>query len=142
MCSFWYSDQNEAEEIIERHKEVRNILASRSKQQSFRYFQSANTELVNKIIQIFLRHNMRTNAVDIIKMYLAYELWHKNSQAATEIVNLCIQLNIPLSDNENKKFLNLLLGRSSTPSEMSKQQPQQDTEKKKEIDIKKYKFQF
>lgn len=85
---------------------------------------------------------MRANAVDIIKMYLAYECWQKNSKAATEIVNLCIQLNIPLSDNENKKFLNLLLGRSSTPSEMSKQQPQQDTETKKKIDIKKYKFQF
>lgn len=80
---------------------------------------------------------MRANATQIIKMFLDYECWRKNSQAATEIVNFCIQLNIPLSDNENKKFLNLLLGRSS---EMSKQKPQQD--EKKKIDIKKYKFQF
>lgn len=142
MCSFWYSDQLMAEEIIEQHEEVLNLLSSRSKQQCFRYFQGANTELVNKIIQIFLRHNMRTNAIDIIKIYLAYELFNQNTQAATEIVNLCINLNIPLSDNENKKFLNLILGRSSAPSKMSKQQPQHDEEKKKKVDIKKYKFQF
>jgi hypothetical protein len=74
-------------------------------------------------------------------MYLAYECWERNAKAATEIVNLCISLNIPLTESENKKFLNLILGRSSPPSKMSKQQPQQD-DKKKKIDIEKYKFQF
>lgn len=77
---------------------------------------------------------MRSNAIDVIKIYLAYEIWNKNSKAATEIVNFCIQLNIPLTDSENEKFVNLLLGRS--PSK------QQHDVKKKKIDIKKYNFKF
>lgn len=138
--SFWYSDQESAEEIIERNKEVRNILAARSKVLSFQYFQREDTERVNKIIQIFLKYDMMQNATNIIKMFLAFELYRKNSSAATEIIKLCIALNISLTNDENNKFLNLILGRqhSSTSPTISK-----DQQNKKKIDISpKYKFKF
>lgn len=134
IYSFWYSDQKVADEIIER-EEVRNIMALRSKNLCFKYFKSDNTEHVNKIIQIFLKHNMMQNASEIIKMYLSYECWQKNKSAAAEIVRLCIELDIPLSNYQNNAFLNLILGRPSTAKKQ-----QDDTTKKPEIT--KYKFKF
>lgn len=89
-----------------------------------------------------------SNATNIIKMYLSYECWRKNSSAATEIVRLCIQLNIPLTENENNIFLNLLLGRSSAAAATSKslneeeKKSQDDDKKKTKSDITKYKFKF
>jgi hypothetical protein len=145
--SFWYSDQVTADELIEEHKELRHVLASRANQLCYQYFCNSDTERVNKIIQIFLQHKMRQNAVGIIKLYLAYECWRENKPQAVEIVNLCIRLNIELSDNENNKFLNLLLGRSSRLSSSSSSSekevaPQNEQKTTKKIDIEKYKFKF
>jgi hypothetical protein len=112
----------------------------------YQYFCHSNTERVNKIIQIFLKHRMRQNAVSIIKMYLSYECWRRNKSQAVEIVNLCIELNIELSDKENNKFLNLLLGRSSkvlsSAQELKEEAPQNERQTAKKIDIEKYKFKF
>lgn len=114
--------------------EIRKILALRSKQLSFRYFQANNTENISKLIETFLKYNMRANVCQTLKMFLAYECWRKNLKSATEIVKLCIELNIPLTDSETyEKYLDLLLNRSG-------KQQQKSNEKK--ITVQKYKFQF
>lgn len=56
--------------------------------------------------------------------------------AALQIIQLCVKLDIHLSDEENKKFLNLLLNQ---PSKASTTKPQRDTKK---ITIHKYQFKF
>lgn len=125
---------------------MRHVLALRANQMCYYYFCHSDTERVNKIIQIFLKHRMRKNAASIIKMYLSYECWRRNKSQAIEIVNLCIRLNIELSDKENNKFLNLLLGRSSKVSssaeELKEEAPQNERQSAKKSDIEKYKFKF
>lgn len=81
---------------------------------------------------------MMQNASEIIKMYLSYECWQKNKSAASEIVKLCVELEIPLSNYQNNAFLNLILGRSSSTSLLTKHQ----VDKTKKPDIKNYKFKF
>lgn len=132
FLSFWFSDQNSAKILIDDHVEIRNILASRGKQLCFQYFQSSNTDLVNKLLQIFLYYGMKENVFETVKLYLNYECWRQNSAAATEVVSLCIKLNISLSESENQKYLDLLLKRPHMPK----------AEKLKKIDVKKYKFKF
>jgi hypothetical protein len=77
---------------------------------------------------------MRTNVVETLKLYLAFEIWRKNSSAATEIVQLFLELNIPLSDSENRKYLDLLLKRQ--------QQNGQRGKMSEKIDVENYKFKF
>lgn len=36
--------------------------------------------------------------------------WNKNIRACTEIVRTCLDLNLELTEIQNQKFLNLLLG--------------------------------
>ncbi|XP_070490858.1 uncharacterized protein [Chironomus tepperi] len=132
--SFWFSDQQAAEELIANHLEIRKMLASRSKQLCFGYFQNNNTDLVNKLVQIFLGYKMRTNVVETLKLYLAFEIWRKNSSAATEIVHLFLELNIPLSDSENRKYLDLLLKRQHDDGQRRKMS--------EKIDVENYKFKF
>jgi hypothetical protein len=79
---------------------------------------------------------MRTNVVETLKLYLAFEIWRKNSSAATEIVQLFLELNIPLSDSENRKYLDLLLKR---------QQQHENGQRGKmseKINVENYKFKF
>lgn len=114
------------------------MLAVRSKQLCFRYFQTNDTDLVNKLVQIFLKYKMNANVVDTLKMFLAFECWRKNSSAATEIVRLCIELNIQLSDNENSRYFDLLFNRKR----QQKQEKQQPANAEKKKDVEKYKFKF
>ncbi|KAL7016653.1 hypothetical protein ACKWTF_010082 [Chironomus riparius] len=132
--SFWFSDQQTAEGLIANHLEIRKMLASRSKQLCFGYFQNNNTDLVNKLVQIFLGYKMRTNVVETLKLYLAFEIWRKNSSAATQIVQLFLELNIPLSDSENRKYLDLLLKRQTEIRQQGKMS--------EKIDVENYKFKF
>lgn len=93
---------------------------------------------------------MKENASNIIKMHLKYSCWQKSSSEATEIVRLCIALNIPLTEDENNMFLNLLLRRTSS---MNGEQEEEEKlvklsdddkkgEKVKKSSIQKYKFKF
>lgn len=77
---------------------------------------------------------MRTNVVETLKLYLAFEIWRKNSSAATEIVQLFLELNIPLSDSENRKYLDLLLKRPHENGQRGKMS--------EKIDVENYKFKF
>lgn len=77
---------------------------------------------------------MRTNVVETLKLYLAFEIWRKNSSAATEIVQLFLELNIPLSDSENRKYLDLLLKRQHENGQRGKMS--------EKIDVENYKFKF
>ena len=77
---------------------------------------------------------MRTNVVETLKLYLAFEIWRKNTSAATLIVQLFLELNIPLSDSENRKYLDLLLKRQHENAQQGK-----ISEK---IDVENYKFKF
>lgn len=77
---------------------------------------------------------MRTNVVETLKLYLAFEIWRKNSSAATEIVQLFLELNIPLSDSENRKYLDLLLKRQHETGQRGKMS--------EKIDVENYKFKF
>jgi hypothetical protein len=58
--------------------------------------------------------------------------WRRNLDAALQIVQLCLKLEIQLSDAENKKFLDLLLKR---PQDKKRHE-------KKKITIEKYQFKF
>jgi hypothetical protein len=60
--------------------------------------------------------------------------WRKNMNAVLQIVQLCLKLDIQLTDNENKKFLDLLLKRKSHESERKKPPPK--------ITTPKYQFKF
>ena len=82
---------------------------------------------------------MMQNASDIIKMHLSYECWQKNKSAATEIVRLCVQLDISLSNYQNNEFLNLILNRSSSTLLLKKQR---QVDKMKKPEVTKYKFKF
>lgn len=69
-----------------------------------------------------------------ISIFFPLTGWRKNSDAVLQIVELCLKLDIALSDTENKKFLNLMLRRPSMPADKQK--------KKKSITIEKYQFKF
>lgn len=141
--SFWFSDQQIADELIAQHLEVRKMLSSRSKHLCFGYFQNNNTDLVNKLVQIFLKYKMRTSVVEILKLYLAFEIWRKNSSAATEIVHLFLELNIPLSDSENRKYLDLLLKRhQQSPTTTKTKDVEKRGKMSEKINVENYKFKF
>lgn len=59
--------------------------------------------------------------------------WRRNIDSVTQIVQLCLKLDIQLTDKENKKFLDLLLRRSGD----EKQRPET-----KKIATHKYQFKF
>lgn len=58
--------------------------------------------------------------------------WRRNIDSVTQIVQLCLKLDIQLTDKENKKFLDLLLKRDD-----DKRRPET-----KKIATHKYQFKF
>jgi hypothetical protein len=76
---------------------------------------------------------MLKNVSETLKMFLAFEIWRKNPSAATEIVKLCIELNIELTHDENKQYVDLLLNRKRSVK---------TTKIDQKAAIEKYKFKF
>ncbi|CRK89470.1 CLUMA_CG003208, isoform A [Clunio marinus] len=135
--SFWFSDQQLASELVEKHVQLRKVLCKQSTVLSFIYLRHNNIELVHQLIQIFLRFNMTKQVEVLVRMLFEFECWRKNLNAVLQIVQLCLKLDIQLSEEENKKFLDLLLKR---PRDV-----EADEEKKRmaeKIPIQKYQFKF
>lgn len=72
-----------------------------------------------------------THSFQFISILFSLTGWRKNTDAVLQVVELCLKLDIALSDMENKKFLNLMLRRPST-----------EKKTKKIIAIEKYQFKF
>lgn len=64
--------------------------------------------------------------------------WRRNMDAVLQIVQLCLKLDIQLTDNENKKFLDLLLNRKSRAEDSGKKKKKPSTK----ITTPKYQFKF
>ncbi|KAG5673810.1 hypothetical protein PVAND_003826 [Polypedilum vanderplanki] len=139
--SEWFSDQKFSHQLIEM-PEVRKILAIRTRNLCYEYFNDNDTDLANRLIQIFLKYNMIEQCTLTLKFYLAYECFQSNVSAATQVVKLCIELNIPLSESENRKYLDLLLKRSVKQQHHRQQQQNQSQDDSNKISVEKYKFKF
>jgi len=131
--SFWFSDQQIASELIATHATLREMLSKQLSLLCFTYLRNNNTELVNRLIQIFLQFNMMRQVETLVKLLFDFECWRQNMDAVVKIVQLCRELGIELTEKESKKLVELLLKR---PIE----------EKKKEtatkITIQEYQFKF
>lgn len=153
-----------------RHAPLRKLLSKQLSFLCFLYLRHDNTELVNRLIQIFLHCSMMRQVETLVKILFDFECesfwvsvldslrakrarkessgdyfylfsffcaytsgWRRNMDAVLQIVQLCLKLDIQLTNNENKKFLDLLLKR---PHDTAKRP------ETKKITIQTYQFKF
>lgn len=90
--SFWFSDQQMSDQIIVKHAVLRKLLSKQLSSLCFIYLRNNNTELVNRLIQIFLQFNMMKQVEILLKILLDFECEY-----------FCFVTNFFLCDLQKKK---------------------------------------
>lgn len=127
--SHWFSDQQLADELLLKFEKLQKILSIESNLLCFSYLRQKNTNAVMRLIEVFLKFDMQKQVESSLKVLLDYQCYRRDLRAASEIVQTCINLEINLSDEENKKFLALLLNKPYMPT-------------KKEVKIPNFQYKF
>lgn len=113
--SQWFSDQEAARELFDKHAPLRVAMARRLAKLCFSYMQEFNAEPVYRLMELFLKHKMLPQCQQILVRLFEYQYWRRDLRACSEIIQNSIDLDIPLPDIYNRKLLNLLLGRNTGP---------------------------
>ncbi|XP_055537930.1 uncharacterized protein LOC129725773 [Wyeomyia smithii] len=106
--SQWYSDQEVAKTIFNKHNDLRLAIAKRLSKICFIYLQEYCIEQVYQLMELFLKHNMLIQCRLILIRLFEYQYWRRDLRACSEIIQNSIDLNIPLPEVYNRKLLDLL----------------------------------
>ncbi|XP_053689325.1 uncharacterized protein LOC128738313 [Sabethes cyaneus] len=107
--SQWYSDQEAAKKIFDKHNDLRQGIARRLNKICFTYLQEYCVEQVYQLMELFLKYNMLLQCRLILIRLFEYQYWRRDLRACSEIIQNSINLDIPLPEIYNRKLLNLLL---------------------------------
>ncbi|XP_065081164.1 uncharacterized protein LOC135703769 [Ochlerotatus camptorhynchus] len=137
--SQWYSDQEAAKAMFDKHESLRLAIAKRINSLCFAFMQDFNTEPVYRLMELFLKHNMLPQCRLILICLFEYQYWRRNLRACSEIIQNSIDLDLALPEAYNRKLLDLLLGRSGMQT-----RPSVETEgkRKQKLQAKKYELKF
>lgn len=111
--SQWFSDQEAAKMLFDKHSSLRVAIARRLAKLCFTYMQEFNAEPVYRLMELFLKHKMLPQCQQILVRLFEYQYWRRDLRACSEIMQNSIDLDIPLPDIYNRKLLDLLLGRTA-----------------------------
>ncbi|KXJ78734.1 hypothetical protein RP20_CCG003578 [Aedes albopictus] len=139
FLSQWFSDQEAAKALFDKHERLRLAIAKRVSSMCFNCMQDFNTEPLYRLMELFLKHQMSTQCRLILISLFEYEYWRQNLRACSEIMQNSIDLDIPLPETYNQKLLDLLLGRS-----ILQHKPTTDSvaKRKQKLQAKKYQLKF
>uniref|UniRef100_A0A0P6IVE1 Uncharacterized protein n=2 Tax=Aedes aegypti TaxID=7159 RepID=A0A0P6IVE1_AEDAE len=139
FLSQWFSDQEAARKLFDKHERLRLEIAKRVNNLCFSCMQEFNTEPLYRLTELFLKHNMSTQCRPILISLFEYEYWRRNLRACSEIMQNSIDLDIPLPEACNQKLLDLLLGR---PGSLAKPAAESAAKRKQKLQAKKYELKF
>ncbi|XP_058829425.1 uncharacterized protein LOC131688862 [Topomyia yanbarensis] len=108
--SQWYSDQEVAKQLFDKHSQLREAISRRLVKICFEYLQEFKIEQVYQLMELFLKHEMLPQCRQVLIRLFEYQYWRRDLRACSEIMQNSIELDIPLPDQCNRKLLNLLLG--------------------------------
>ncbi|XP_039431567.1 uncharacterized protein LOC120414445 [Culex pipiens pallens] len=111
--SQWFSDQEAARALFDKHAGLRVAIARRLGKLCFTYMQEFNAEPVYRLMELFLKHKMLPQCQQVLVRLFEYQYWRRDLRACSEIMQNSIDLDITLPDIYNRKLLDLLLGRTT-----------------------------
>ncbi|XP_062543624.1 uncharacterized protein LOC134211066 [Armigeres subalbatus] len=114
--SQWFSDQEAAKGLFDKHECLRLAVATRVNSLCFKFMHENDTEAVYRLMELLLKYGMSAQCRPILISLFEYQYWRRNLRACSEIMQNSLDLDIPLPESYNQKLLTLLLGRSSSSS--------------------------
>ncbi|XP_058459896.1 uncharacterized protein LOC131435740 [Malaya genurostris] len=136
--SQWFSDQEVAKKLFDKHKKLRDAVAKRLPKICFICLQEFKTEQVYQLMELFLKHEMMPQCRQVLIRLFEYQYYRRDLRACSEIIRNSIELDIPLPDVCNRKLLNLLLGPAYHKSPTQTSVPKQ----KDKLKVKNYELKF
>jgi hypothetical protein len=70
--SIWFSDNQMAEELFERDPKIRHIVVQQASFLSFMYLKEHNLEAVHRLIELFLKFQMKAECLNILTVLFDY----------------------------------------------------------------------
>lgn len=119
--SKWFSDQQLADKIFDDFSELRHLIEKRSWSLSIQILRNYEVDLVHRFIELFLKYEMKNGYRNCLNVLFDYHYYRRDLRACNEIVKTCSELNLPLTNFQNEKLLNLLL--SDRPVYVKRQRP-------------------
>jgi len=110
FLSAWFSDQLTADQLFCEYSEIRIIVAKRRGLLCYNALCSGQVDVVHRLIEAFLKSNMKEECRLILELLFEYQYACKNLRACSEILKTTLELDIKFSSTYNLKLLNLLMG--------------------------------
>uniref|UniRef100_A0A182P8Q8 Uncharacterized protein n=1 Tax=Anopheles epiroticus TaxID=199890 RepID=A0A182P8Q8_9DIPT len=137
FLSTWYSDQEAAKMLFDRHEALRHATSKRIANLCYKLLYESKLEKVYQLIEMFLKHEMKADCKALLIRLFEYQYWRKNLRGCSEIMQNAIDLNISLPELCNRQLLELLLGRSTTEKAQ-----RESWKKSKDLKANKYTLKF